>query len=366
MATMKRNLPDRMDIILALAKKDIVDALKNKVILSIMIGVALLMLQGQALPLLLKISKTPQVVIYDEGESSLISHLRGADRLRVIAVDSEEELEEVIGEASGDAMGVLIPATFMEGSAAGTSPKVEGYYPYWMNSSKASELKAVVEAALTSYAGRGVVLDIEGHAVYPRPDAGGQPFTTTLVLVLVIVIISVLVAPFLMMEEKESRSLAALLVSPASISDVVLGKALAGLSYGMVAAAVVLVFNHAFIVDWWVAILAAICGSLFAVGLGLLLGTASENMASMGLWLTLSLVVLMIPLVLPSVDSAKIPEALRAFLNLLPTVPLVRAFRLSLTFAPPLDQVLLNLGLVLVWAGLMLGAVGWLVRRMDR
>jgi hypothetical protein len=58
---------ERVRIVWAIAAKDIVDALKNRTILSVVLRMATLMFSAQAFPALLKLSATPRAVVYDAG-----------------------------------------------------------------------------------------------------------------------------------------------------------------------------------------------------------------------------------------------------------------------------------------------------------
>ena len=69
----------------------------------------------------------------------------------------------------------------------------------------------------------------------------------SLSLAVVIITIGIILVPFLMIEEKENHTIEALMVSPAIYSQIVIGKAIAGTFYCLVAAAIVLLVNYAVI-----------------------------------------------------------------------------------------------------------------------
>ena len=71
--------------------------------------------------------------------------------------------------------------------------------------------------------------------------------TTTLAIALLT--IGILLSPLLIIEEKESHTFEALLVSPASFTQVIAGKALAGASYCLIAALAVLLLTHNLVVQ---------------------------------------------------------------------------------------------------------------------
>jgi hypothetical protein len=156
----------------------------------------------------------------------------------------------------------------------------------------------------------------------------------------------------------------ALLVSPASIRQVVMGKALAGLFYCLTGAGAVFALNAALILNWGLAIVAVVCGALFTVALGLLLGSVFEDKQQMTLWGFLVFNVLLVPAFL-SIMTDLLPSSVIAFLRWVPTVALTTLLRTSFTSSVPLGSVLGNLALLVASAGAVYAAVVWRVRRTD-
>jgi len=353
-------------IIWAIAAKDIVDAIKNKITISIIVGVAFLMLSGQALSLLSKLQSTPSGVVYDAGKSGLVAELKKSDDLRLGTVSSQQELEEAVGEAAGPLLGLTVPADFDQTVEAGGPVELDGYFVHWISPADAAETQVFFEERLIELTGRPAHINTEGHAVYPSPDSGGQSSMVSRSLVVAVLTICGAIVPFLIIEEKETHTLDALLVSPASIGQVITGKALAGAFYGLTAAGVVFAFNRAMVVHWGLAALAAICGALFAVAVGLLLGSLFDNPASMNLWFCGVLLLLLMPVLLADALGPNVPQVVRTIMPWIPTVLLDQVVRVSFSASVPLDQVLPALVVVVGSAVVILAAVVWVVRRSDR
>jgi ABC-2 type transport system permease protein len=359
------DIANRLRIIWAIAAKDIVDALRNRTTIGVVLGVAMLMLSGQALPLITRLSTAHQLVIYDAGNSRLIPALQRNPDLRLLRASSQQELEKILGESSGNMLGLIIPVDFDQALDAGHPSQLEAFFAHWVGEADAAQQQAFFQARLTDLAGQPVRIHIKGHPVYPTPDSDGQPFMASISLVVAIITISGVLVPFLMLEEKETKTIDALLVSPASIGQVTIGKAIAGMVYGLAAAAVVFAFNRGLMVHWGWAILAAICGTLFAVAVGLLLGSVFDNPQNMGLWLGALFAILLLPAML-STTTLSLPAFLKTVVPWIPSTALTKAFRISFSGRVALDQILSQLGLVVGVAGLLLAAVVWVVRRSDR
>jgi ABC-2 type transport system permease protein len=357
---------EKLRIIWAIAAKDLVDALRNRTFIAIIIGVAVLVPSGQALPLLLRLSNTPRAILYDAGKSRLAVELKKSEELRLAAVRSAEEMERAIGEASVPELGLIFPSDLDDRLAAGDPIELDGYLAHWVRDSEADELVTFFQETLTDLAGQPVRIRTEGHTVYPAADAGGRPFMTSMSLLVVILAISGTVVPYLILEEKESHTIDALLISPASISQMVAGKALVGMFYGLLAAGIVYALNLRLVVHWEIAILAAVCGTAFAVSFGLLLGILFDNPQNMNPWFAIGLLVLMLPLFMTSLMAGDSPSIVRAVLSWLPSTLLYKAFVSSFAGSVSWAEIAGNVVMVLAYTAALLALTVRRMRRLDR
>jgi ABC-2 type transport system permease protein len=367
MNTTRRKYSEGVRIVWTIAAKDIVDALRNKTIFFNILTVFFIMAVYQRLSPLMY-TTDPDVVVYDAGGSRLVAALESSPQFALHRASSIRDLKEQMGSHSRGDIGLAIPADFdrrlaSAASEAGGAPELGGYV-IWSSRSKAAELKSNCERQLTELLGQPVQINIK-DTVYPDPDSMGPIRMVSVTLVLIIILMSVFTVPYLMFEEKRTKTLDALLISPASISQVVMGKALAGSFYCLTAVGVAFAFNWAFVTHWGLAIVAVLSGTLLAVGLGLLLGTLFENQYQMMIWAMIPGYILLIPVFLSVVDPI-LPETLRAVIYWIPTVALSLVFRYSFSDGATLAQILFHLGIVLASAGLVLAAVVWKVRRSDR
>jgi ABC-2 type transport system permease protein len=353
-------------VVSAIATKDIVDALRNKTTLFNILTVFFIMLVYQWIPGVMY--RDADLVIYDPGNSRLVAALESRTHYVPHLVTSVSELKREMGEHERGDLGLVIPADFDQRLASAASGAERepalGAYVMWSSRLSADDLKADWEGQLSELVGQPVRVDIES-TVYPHPDSMGPIRLVAATLVLVLILMGALTVPHLMFEEKRTRTLDALLVSPASVGQVVLGKALAGLFYCLTAVAVVFLFNWAFVIHWGLVLLAVLCGTLLAVGFGLLLGTLLERREQMMIWAMIPGQFLLGPVFLSIVDVI-LPETLRNVMYWIPTVALAKAFRYALSDGATWDQIAFHLGIVAISAALVLGLVVWKVRRSDR
>jgi ABC-2 type transport system permease protein len=184
-------------------------------------------------------------------------------------------------------------------------------------------------------------------------------------IVLALTMLGMLVVVHLMLEEKQAQTLDALMVSPASPLQMLLGKAVTGMVYSLIGALAVYALNAAYITNWGLALLAGLCGSLFTVGLGLWLGTLFESRQQLTLWGFLLMNLLLLPMFLVIMEDV-LPAIAVQIMRWVPTSTIAWLVRASFPQQAPLGQVVGRLGYLLAWAGAVFALGSWQVRRLER
>jgi len=358
------NLNERLNIIWTIAFKDIADALKNKTTLSLILGAGLMMVSGLALPLLLGGRNIPTAVVLDPYDSPLVREMSSRSDFSLRLVSSQAELEAVVTSSLRPVLGIVIPPDFHQAGIAGGEIEMAGYYAYWVNSRRISGLITFFEAQLREASGQGVRIAVEGHTIYPQPKSGLLHSLLATNQTILLLLIGLSVVPHLMLEEKETHTLELLLISPARLGEVVVGKAIAGIFYCLCGALVIFLLNQRWIVHWEIAVAALLLGAVWAVGAGLLSGMVWENPSLLNLWTGLLLMVLVVPLLVSELASARLPAAVQAVLPWIPSVAMMELIGLSLVEAVP-AVLWSNVGILLVESLCLYALVLWRVRRSD-
>ena len=286
-------------------------------------------------------------------------------RLNLYECDSQEDMEFFLAKSDVPELGLVIPADFDKALTSDAELELDGYVLHWVSDADADELKSLVEGEIAELVGRPVRIRLEGNIVYTQKESTGFAFAAAMSVMFATIMIGIALIPNLMLEEKKTKTLEALLVSPATSGHVVAGKALTGLFYGLTATAVSLAANAVLVTHWGLAIVTVTCGVLFAVALGLLLGSIIENRMQLNLWAWVVLLPLLLPVFLSIMDDL-LPARAIAVMNWIPTVALSRVLRVSFSNSAPLAQYGPELALVISCSTLILVAVVWIVRRSDR
>lgn len=353
-------LGNGLHIVWTLAMKDIVDALKNRSsMLNILLVVFMLLLYTWLSQL--HLADYQSLVIYDQGESRLTSALEDAPEVRMRRAFSMQEMAYYVGDY---AIGVVIPADFDQALDAGGQLELTGYTS-WASRSKTAEMESNLEQFFAELLGQPVRVTIDGNVLPPDPKSVGPVRAATVAITFPMIWIAVGTVPYLMIEERENKTIDALLISPASESQIVMGKALSGLFYVVVNTGAALVLNRIFVMNWGLAILAFLCGSVLSIALGLLLGTFVQSSQKLGIASLPITLGLFFPVMLISMEDI-LADAVSKVMYVIPSVALAKVFWFSFSEGVAPAQILLNLGLVLGCAVLIYAAVVWKLRRSDR
>jgi ABC-2 type transport system permease protein len=285
-------------VILAIARKDLVDAIRNYYILfAIALPVAMWLLFSLVFG-----SSTDsklQIAVYDQGHSQLVAHLHADPSVqRVISVDSSEALSETVrSQASG---GLQLPANFDDAVAGDRSPQLVMLTNGRRSIGETAAFRQVVNAQLAKLANRPAIANVVESDVNP-PAGGGtsgfnlQNFLVPLFVVMGLSMTGSYVVPALLVEEKEKNTLKSILVSPASYSEVIVGKALVGLFYALLVTGIMVALmkgpggNNALLAS------VVLLGSVFFVEVGLAMGALFKNTTQVNTWAGMIMLVLMAP-----------------------------------------------------------------------
>jgi ABC-2 type transport system permease protein len=351
-------------VVWAIARKDVGDAIRSKTIQGLMLGILTMMLTGRALPMLSGLSEDKTLIVYDRGKSRTILQLRKQDHVRLGRVGSQAELEELLGTAANVQLGLDLPAGFDQAVAEERPLELTVYAVHWARQAEVDEQRLFFERALSEVAGQPVALTLAQQRVYPPPGGEGFSSLATGVIVLVTLVTGIALVPHLIGDERQTRTIDALLISPASIGQIVTAKALAGSVYCLVVAVVAIAFNAKHFVHLGVAAATVVCATLFAVGVGLLLGSLFELPQNMNAVVGLVLAVLLVPVYLAG--RPVLPPLLRAIMAYVPSAALNATLAMSLARTVPWAALWPKLGSVLAFSAGVYAITIWRIRRSDR
>jgi ABC-type Na+ efflux pump permease subunit len=324
-----RSGPSGWRIILSIYVKDLIDAVRNWATLTVIVGTALVLLTAQAGSIIAGLVDQEIVVAFDQGRSSLLREMRRLETPRVIPVDSIEELELAVGDAPDVRIGVIIPAGVDSRLGPGGAVQLDVMRAHWADVEEAQTLIDGLDRQLNTVVDADVDFKLLDQYAYPQLERGGRSLMVTSALVIGVLTVGTFLTPYLLAEEKEDGTLAVLRLSPATEAQIVLAKALVGLTCCLIVGFTALIFNWYFVVHPLLSFLSIILLGFFAVLLGLLIGMIAKQMSTINLWMAVALLILIAPTITLFMDSSSLPHWVNLLMDWIPTVSAGRLIRIS-------------------------------------
>jgi ABC-2 type transport system permease protein len=303
----------------------------------------------------------------------------GFPGLEFVPVDSAEDLEAVIrGDADlyrsdtgavvvgGDApdgfdrvaleIGIAFPEGFAGDVAAGrpvtVSIYVDAAVPDDVRLAMAGVIGGVVAPGEAPALANIEVLgeDRAGNQITPRESF--RPLFAFMVLLMEGFVMASLIAT-----EIQSRTVTALLVTPARTGDVLVAKGITGAITGLTQAIVLLAATRSFASEPVLIVVLMLFGAVMVAGLAMVAGSAGRDF--MG---TLFIgMALMIPLMIPAF-AAIFPGTASPVVQILPSYPLVQGLVEVTNYGGGWGEVTGSLGVLAAWC-VAIFALGWVVLR---
>ena len=357
---------DHLRIIRVIALKDIVDALRNKLILTILASVAFMMISSQALSYITGLKEEPFVYVADQGRSLILRKAVRSREMALVPVDSREEMLSRVGDSPSLSIGLLLPPDF--DTLAGGDGPVELAMFASNRDTEANISESITQfetdfAALTNVSVTG---RLQPERAYPLENSSDYPMMLSIGLVMGVMTIGMVLTPFLMIDEKESHTLDAMLISPARHIHLVTGKMLTGLLYSVSGSLLIIVFSRQWITHWGILLGAVVLGALVASALGLLTGIIFTHTASTSMMGGLLMAVLMLPMFFWQRLSTLLSSGWVAFISWMPSIRMYRLVRQAFVYAPLPESVWLNLLGLTAFGIFIVVLLVWRIRLLDR
>lgn len=352
-----------LNVVSAITRKDVIDAIRHRYLLTALITPLFVALLFRVLLPGVNDNRFLTIVVHDAGSSGFVTALRQTPQISVVLADSADatgrEVERV--KAIG---GLVVPAAFDADLAANKQPELTVYINNQKTIFEQAAFRRLLDQLVRSFAkqpepARFVWVDVEKAA--NEPSLGGTSLNQMLLPLLLILTFGMtgaFVVPLLIVEEKEKRTLDFLLSSPASLNEIIAGKALTGVVYTVLIAGLLLGINRHSIQNWPLTSLTILVGLLFVVGAGLVIGSVLKNTMQVNTWAGIVLIVLLAPS-MPSIGlSGWFDKAMR----IIPTYYLSEALKLSIAGTIS-SQLWVYLAVLLVCTFIVFFAAAWALHR---
>jgi ABC-2 type transport system permease protein len=344
-------------VIRAIARKDAVDLLLNKQTLFGLMMPILLAVLYLVIDLLIGTSTT-EVLVYDPGYQPG----RGVEQVvtgafanaHITQASSAQQVADAFGpngaqKKSSYAVGLVVPPNFEASLKAGEQPTLQLYINGDDINNQQNQL---LQSALANYS-RAVVspAPITLSASTINPPAPNSNLTTlvgiyALSALLSSLMVGVALAPGLLIEEKEKKTLRMLMVSPASWADVIAAKLLVALGYQLVLSLVALAIAKGFTGQVPLVLFFALLGSFFSVALGALAGCIFKTQGAAGAFSGIAVFIFILPIFfLPAFGLAS-GNAIAQVVKVLPPYWIADGVVKALQNQATLENILLDVAII--------------------
>jgi ABC-2 type transport system permease protein len=366
--------------ILAIARKDAIDIVKNKqtligLLTPFVMGIVFIFFQ-----ILFSGRGIAKVYIYDPDHSNLSKITSSVfDRPEIVYARSADDVTAEFGsdgtrKSTQYTMGLIVPPGFENSVRQGQRPQVTLY----MDANRmSSSQRLAVPGLLMDYA------NVVTHPVPPiavkqatiNPPADSYTFdasTLNTVYPVVAIMFSLYTAlflvPTLLIEEKEKKTIRMLMLSPASFTDIVLGKSLVALGYQLILTLALFVIVAMGGRAGNIALLAffILLGSGTYLALGLLFGCIFKTTtAATGVGGGIGSVLILLPAILAGPFGQLVlgNSAIGQVLKVLPTYYIADALYIALLKQNKPGSVLLDAGVLCACIVALFMLAVWALRR---
>lgn len=222
----------------------------------------------------------PRLGIADEGSSRLVAAAEALRSVRVTRYADAASLRSAVERGAVD-FGMALPAGFDAAVVAGTMPSV----PAWVRGESLAKDRLVLAAAVASLvrglAGGGASVTVDTVLVGEGSFVPWSERLLPLVVLTAVFIGGMFLPAASLIEEKERRTLAALLVTPATAGEVIASKGVVAGVVCFVMGMVVLAMNRAFGASPGLVAGIVALGTVQAVAIGLMLGVALKDLTTL-------------------------------------------------------------------------------------
>ena len=268
--------------VLVLLRKELVSNAKNfmmvyVIVMPVILSLLVTLLFGDLF------STTPELGYVDEGDSRFASLISDVDFVDAKQYDSADDLTYAVENGAVD-IGVIIPAGF-DGIIADSNAEQPNLHLYvW--GERMHKDQVVIGSSLhdlfTDMAGRESAVVVEPVMLGEVSDAKTiQERLLPLMVLMAVVLGGIIVPAMSLVEEKEKKTLKALVVTPASLEDIYVAKALFGIIASILMAVIILTINQMFNSGIEIILVTLLISATASASAGIMLGSAFKDSTSL-------------------------------------------------------------------------------------
>ncbi len=163
----KVTLPKNIRIILSIAGKDILDAVKNKTTISVLISALFLFFFYTFMPVF---EQEDILDIYDAGRSAWMPALEDSNAFKINDYTTQEAMQYRVSRRGEQELGLVLPKDFDQAVATGGPVQLQGYLLNWIHQNQVSKLVSQAERQISAVVGAPVEISVERLFMLPESN----------------------------------------------------------------------------------------------------------------------------------------------------------------------------------------------------
>jgi ABC-2 type transport system permease protein len=222
----------------------------------------------------------PELGIVDEGNSRLVTLVEELDSMVYTEFDDFTDMQNAVESGAID-VGIILPAGFDDAVINGDSIEITAYTWGESLAKDRAIIRITISNLLREIAGQETPVEIETVSLGEEAEIPWGDRLLPLIVLMSVFLGGVFLPATSIMDEKEKKTLDALVVTPASILDVYSAKGLLGLTLSLCMGILILVINQAFGAQPLLLIMVLVLGAIMAVDIGLICGSVFKDVSTL-------------------------------------------------------------------------------------
>ncbi|MFC1993706.1 ABC transporter permease [Chloroflexota bacterium] len=213
-------------------------------------------------------TSTPRLGIVDEGDSQLPAMALNYDSIELKEYTVASDLKQAVEDGNLDG-GIILSAGFDDAATDG-NPNLIVYIWGEALAKNRIILQSTISNMVREVAGQDAPVQIQSVAIGEGESIPWSQRFAPFIVVMPIVMGGIYLTATAVVQEKERKTLNALVITPASLTEVYLAKGLLGFVFSLIMGIVILLLNSALGNEPWLLLLFMALGTVMAVELGLI------------------------------------------------------------------------------------------------
>ena len=222
----------------------------------------------------------PKLGVVDEGSSQLVTMIGELDSVVTKEYGSLSEITRAVGSGAVD-VGIVLPQDFDSSVIQGAETEIMAYVWGESLAKNRTILGVTIVNLIRELAGQETPVEIEAITLGDEVSIPWSDRMLSLIVLMAVFLGGLFLPATSVINEKEKKTLGALLITPTTVGDVFVAKGLLGIILSLFMGLVILILNQAFGAEPALLLLVLALGAIMAVGIGLLLGALVKDITTL-------------------------------------------------------------------------------------